>query len=118
MSLICRVYRIDSVKYAPPAVTTVHPFHFFSVQCPTTWVYAILKRGEDTSSRHAVYSAPNLNRKRGYNEMRSPKTELPVIVEGDRFVFRVTVWGVQRAEIATFDKEFDETPFLKGLLTT
>jgi hypothetical protein len=47
--------------------------------------------------------------------MRSSKTELPVIVEGEGFAFRGTVWGAIRAEIATFDKEYDETPFLKGL---
>jgi hypothetical protein len=47
--------------------------------------------------------------------MRSSKTELPVKVEGDGFTFRGTVWGAIRAEIATFDKDYDETPFLKGL---
>lgn len=47
--------------------------------------------------------------------MRSSKTKLPVIVEGDGFAFRRTVWGAMRAEIASFDKDYDETPFLKGL---
>ena len=47
--------------------------------------------------------------------MRSSKTELPVTLEGDGFVFREIVWGGMHVEIATFDKEFDETPFLKSL---
>ena len=45
----------------------------------------------------------------------SQKFESPVIVEGDGYVFRGTVWGAMRAEIATFDKEFDEALLLKGL---
>ena len=47
--------------------------------------------------------------------MRSTKTELPVTGEGDGFVFRETAWGAMHVEIDTFDKEFDVTPFLKGL---
>jgi hypothetical protein len=47
--------------------------------------------------------------------MRSSKAELPVTVEGDGYVFRETIWGAMHVEISTFDKEFDETPFLKGL---
>ncbi|MGZ4904955.1 MAG: hypothetical protein ACXV5F_07945 [Halobacteriota archaeon] len=47
--------------------------------------------------------------------MRASKTELPIIVKGDGFVFRGAIWGGIRAEVASFDKDFDEAPFLKGL---
>ncbi len=47
--------------------------------------------------------------------MRASKTELPIIVEGDGFIFRGVVWAGIRAEIAVFNKDFDEAPFLKGL---
>lgn len=47
--------------------------------------------------------------------MRTSKTELPITVEADGYTLRETTWGAMRAEIGTFHKEVDVTPFLKGL---
>jgi len=47
--------------------------------------------------------------------MRTSITELSVMLGGDGYVVRRTIWGAMNVEIGTFYKEFDATLSFKGL---
>lgn len=47
--------------------------------------------------------------------MRASKTELPIIMEMTGATLREVEWEDIHVEYGTFSKEFDVTPFLKGL---